>query len=233
MSEWQPEQPCPLCDGQGFVGYNVPVGHPLFGKIEPCECRTEQLLRRICGLAPNEYGVRLSSIITDGKPGATGMVALARQFVDRPANILTVYGGVGSAKTIVLQAIVNECITRRIEAVYMTFYELLDFVKRAFDRDDEGYLRDGSLSTRLNKLTARRVLCIDEVDKIRATDWVTEIRTELFDRRYRDMGNLGTVLAMNTKPDDCLPEWICSRLYDGRNAVFHNIDKDMRPLIMA
>ena len=40
-----PDQPdeCTLCNGTKWLSFNVPVGHPKFGKIEPCECQKEKL----------------------------------------------------------------------------------------------------------------------------------------------------------------------------------------------
>jgi DNA replication protein DnaC len=37
---------CPYCGGMGFVGRDVPVGHPDFGKAFPCVCQTEAIKAR-------------------------------------------------------------------------------------------------------------------------------------------------------------------------------------------
>src|SRR5260221_4995806 len=37
---------CPICDGMGIVGVDVPVGHPDFGKAFPCVCQTDNVKRR-------------------------------------------------------------------------------------------------------------------------------------------------------------------------------------------
>src|SRR5512143_732096 len=34
---------CPHCHGVGFLRSDVPVGHPAFGKLEPCVCRSGEL----------------------------------------------------------------------------------------------------------------------------------------------------------------------------------------------
>src|SRR5260221_685513 len=37
---------CPICDGMGIVGVDVPVGHPDFGKAFPCVCQTDKIKTR-------------------------------------------------------------------------------------------------------------------------------------------------------------------------------------------
>ena len=37
----QPEEVCEICDGRRWLTLDVPVGHPDFGKPEPCECQAE------------------------------------------------------------------------------------------------------------------------------------------------------------------------------------------------
>ncbi len=34
---------CPHCHGIGYVRYDVPVGDPRFGRLEPCVCRATEI----------------------------------------------------------------------------------------------------------------------------------------------------------------------------------------------
>src|SRR5262245_45724320 len=34
---------CPHCHGLGYLREDVPVGHPQFGKLQPCTCQLEHL----------------------------------------------------------------------------------------------------------------------------------------------------------------------------------------------
>src|SRR5215510_1136393 len=34
---------CPHCGGIGFLRLDVPVGHPKFGRLEPCICRANEI----------------------------------------------------------------------------------------------------------------------------------------------------------------------------------------------
>lgn len=154
------------------------------------------------------------------------MLSAARSFVEQPAGMLTLWGGVGNAKTLILQAVVNECIQRGVMAVYVTMLDILEYVREAYrDQSDSAWRR-------LDRFSTVPVLAIDEADKVKDTDWTLERETALFDKRYR-LGiarKAGTLIAMNKSPEH-LPEWIQSRLYDGRNRVYKNADPDMRRLM--
>lgn len=215
-----------MCGGIGWYSLDLPVGHPQFGRALPCECqarRRAEILQAVCGLNEDERLARLGDVVAAG-PGTAAMLDAARAFIAKPAGILTVWGKCGNAKTTVLQAIVNECLDRNLSAVYVTLYDLINWVRDAF-RDDTD-----SAWGRVHRLTAVSVLCIDEFDKIKITEWSEELQTAVLDRRYRDglSGRVGTVLAMNSDPNH-LPEWIYSRLCDGRNRIVHNADPDLRP----
>jgi DNA replication protein DnaC len=42
---------CPICGGAGYLREDVPVGHPRFGKLVPCQClQTELEAQRLSDL---------------------------------------------------------------------------------------------------------------------------------------------------------------------------------------
>ena len=106
------------------------------------------------------------------------------------------------------------------------FFDLVGYVREAYKNDSE------SAWQRVQRFQSIRVLCIDEFDKVKATESVEELETTIVDRRYRDgvAGTVGTMLAMNDDPSS-LPIWIYSRLRDGRNKIVGNADDDMRPML--
>lgn len=140
---------------------------------------------------------------------------------------MTLYGSCGNAKTVALQAIVNACLANSLGAVYTTLYDLIGYVREAYQAG-----ASDSAWARMTRLQSIPVLCIDELDKVKPTDWVREFETQLFDTRYRRglAGTLGTVIAMNGDIED-LPAHLLSRLRDGRNVIVHNADRDMRELM--
>ena len=201
-------------------------GSGIYHSCPDCyERRRVQRLQAICGMTEDEMRYSLDDIAPTG--GDTErMVIAARVFLVNPAGILTLHGGSGNAKTVVLQSIVNECLRRGIGAVYTTFFDLVGYVREAYRHESE------SAWQRVRRFQSVRVLCIDEFDKLKATESLEELLTALVNQRYRDglAGAVGTVLAMNADPA-LLPEWVYSRLHDGRNKIIHNGDDDMRPLL--
>lgn len=184
-------------------------------------------MQTICGLTGPELLASLGQIDSRRGSDTARMIEYAYQFIANPVRMLTIYGKCGNAKTVVLQAIVNACIGRNIGAIYTTLYDLIGYVREAYQPDALD-----SAWARMKRLQDIPVLCIDELDKVKATDWVREVETQLFDARYRRgiSGELGTVLAMNGDIEE-LPEHLLSRLRDGRNIIVRNNDRDMRPLM--
>lgn len=185
-------------------------------------------MQKICGLTDRERFANLSQIVvTNPASGTAKMVKAAQAFIDTPHNMLTIYGTCGNAKTVALQSIVNACLARNITAMYATFYDVVSWIKDSFGNKDED-----SVSVKVNRLRDVPVLCIDELDKVKPTEWVMELQTQLIDLRYRRgiSHECGTVFAMNGSID-ALPDWLSSRMRDGRNTIVENNDKDLRPLV--
>ena len=120
-----------------------------------------------------------------------------------------------------------------VEAVYVTAFDLISFIRSAFSQDRHTKvldISDQNAYQRLQKFERVKVLALDEFDKVKVTDWVLEQLTDLIDRRYRmaEDNAGGTLIAMNDHPS-LLPSWISSRLK--RYTIIHNADDDMRPVI--
>lgn len=213
---------------------DVDYGDPRFGKLIRCGCKGQddaERLNRVSGLNATERMIKLSDIVTDDLPHTARMVNACRMFVNSPRGIITLWGGPGTGKTMALQACVNSMLDQRVEAVYVTAFDLISYIRSAFSMDKKTKLieaHDGDAYQRLQRFERVKVLAIDELDKVKVTDWVMEQLTDLIDRRYRmaEDGQAGTLIAMNDEPDS-LPAWIASRLK--RYTVIHNDDDDMRP----
>lgn len=197
-----------------------------------CQCQAAidaARLQRLSGLSDREQTIRLVDIDTAGGSGTRNMVATLRDFIHAPAGMVTIHGTPGNAKTTGLQAAVNELRLMGIEAVYVTLFDLISYIREAFNASDRT-IKSESAYERLCRWEGVRVLALDEFDKIRhQTDWVLDQITDLIDKRYRTGldGTTGTLIAMN---DDLygLPLWISSRLEDDLNRVVENMDPDMR-----
>jgi hypothetical protein len=131
-----------------------------------------------------------------------------------------------------LQAVVNAMLDQNIEAVYVTAFDLISYIRSAFFQDRHTKILDvidTDAYQRLQRFERVKVLALDEFDKVKVTDWVRDQLTDLIDRRARmaEDGKGGTLIAMND-PLDLLP-WIASRLK--RYTIIHNTDEDMRPVL--
>lgn len=165
--------------------------------------------------------ITLDDVITRNGDTAE-MMNVARQFVDDPYGLLTLWGGVGNGKTLVLYAVVNELRARGRESAYVKFKDLIDFITIGFE--------DNSERQRYEFIKSVDVLAIDEVDKARMTQYRAEFRSSFFDDRYRSAwaGHSVTLFAMNDDPAN-LPADIYDRLRDGRFQIIHNADASVRP----
>jgi len=99
----EPSWRCPICKDAGWVRMEVPVGHPNFGRLFPCECKVAEQATR-----GRDSVRRLSNL--DGfnqhsfddfemTSGAEEAFAAAREFARNPEGWLYLRGGVGVGKT--------------------------------------------------------------------------------------------------------------------------------------
>ena len=217
---------CPDCDGARYYRYDVPINHPMFGKLFPCPtCNADAVTIR-SGLNEMERKVRMQDVITVGRPGTARMVNAATEWISNGCKgFLTIHGGVGNGKSTVLKAIVNDCVERGIDVRYVTMTDVMAYAREAFISDMKG---DSDLG-RIRDLANTQVLVIDEMDKARLSDYAREIQTHLFDARYRSAHKLGTVVTWNGGFDAIDLPWVLSRL--SQYPVVENNDADMRPLL--
>lgn len=217
---------CPECDGAKYYRYDVPITHEMFGKVIPCKtCNRDEYAAR-AGLSEIERRITFADIETGGRPGARAMMSAMDEFVQRGRiGFLTVHGSYGNGKSTLLKALVNDCLKNDIDVRYITMTEVMSYAREAFDNEKQGDSDYG----RITRLAQVRVLVIDEVDKARVSDYSREVQNYLFDKRYREAGKFGTVLAWNGKFDAVDLPAIRSRLSEF--TVVANWDKDMRPLL--
>jgi hypothetical protein len=222
---------CNVCNDDGYFRADVDFGHPQFGKLIRCDCMASadaQRIQQLSGLSDTERACTIADIDTQNRPGTALMVRACRMFIESPVGIITIWGGCGNAKTLALQAVVNHFVSVNCFAVYITAFDLISYIRSAFNNQRE--IIDENAWQRLTSFERVKILAIDELDKVRVTDWVKEQLTDLIDRRYRlglD-GTAGTLIAMNDDPHT-LPSWIYSRL--AQNMIVNNSDNDMRPLL--
>jgi len=217
----------------GWYRIDQPVGSEIFHvQLIRCECKANddaQRLQRLSGLTDREKKLRLDDIECVDRPGTRAMVNACEMFISYPFSMTTFWGGSGNGKTIALQAVVNDFVSRKVEAVYVTAFDLISYIRSSFNLKRE--VIDDNAYARLLRFEQVNVLAIDEFDKISVTDWVQEQFTDLIDRRYRLAldKQCGTLIAMNDDPRN-QPSWIYSRLSQG--VILFNSDDDIRPCLV-
>lgn len=198
----------------------------MFGKLFPCKECNAGAIAGATGLNPLEREIRFADIETDGRPGAAKMLDAARAFVNGGCRgFLTIHGDYGNGKSTMLKAIVNEAVAKGVSARYITMTEVMAYAREAFQSQKAGDTDYG----RITDLAKVHVLAIDEVDKARVSDYAYEVQSHLFDFRYRNAYEVGTILAWNGDFKQVELPSVLSRLT--QYPVIHNTDTDMRPLL--
>lgn len=207
-----------------FLRYDVPVSDYRFGKISPCPKCNQETVTVNSGLQSHERSITIANLISAGRDDAQKMKSAAVAFIEKPTGFLSFYGSYGNGKTIALMAIVNACISKGIDARYLTAHQLMDYLYDAFDKKvmetDRG---------RIERLAKIPVLAIDEFDKARDTPYASDMQQHLIDERYRNKSTLGTVFSWNG--DFSTIPWgaVVSRMREF--PAIENRDSDMRPAI--
>jgi len=136
-----------------------------------------------------------------------------------------IHGDFGVGKTLLLKIAIAEAMRARHDAAYVRMVEILDHLRETFN--------DGVKETetaRLDWWSSLPVLCIDEFEKVRGTEYGDERRFVLMDRRYEQAlrQESVTIIASNEPPDK-LPGYLADRVRDGRFSIVKIKATSLRP----
>lgn len=240
-----PPSECPNCGGVGYVGYDVPVGHPRFGKVDRCsnpihhDARLEDKLSSLSDLRPDDLNTRLADIANVA--GNEEMLVACRRMLEKPRGWLYIWGGPGNAKTIALRAMCNELAARGFyPIVYIKFSRLVEIVRqaRAAEFAKGEYLKkhgdledwDNSYESAKNRLLKIKVLAIEEFDKGKVTEFVEAFRFDFLDERYEQgvRGETITMFASQYHPSEFTEVPLVSRFMSGKFIIAENRAGDAR-----
>jgi len=197
-----------LCQGLGFVTYDVPPGHPDFGRAIPCRCRrAEQEKRRQADLLEVSNLRHLAHMTFDTfLPEGRGLpevqqrnlrraYELARAFAAEPEGWLLFLGGYGCGKTHLAAAIANERIAHGEPALFVVVPDLLDYLRATFAPDSPV-----TFDERFHALREAPLLILDDLGAQSSTPWAQEKLYQLLNYRYN--ARLPTVITSNRPLED-------------------------------
>jgi DNA replication protein DnaC len=218
---------CEICGGTGYIRYEVPTHHEYFGRIFPCPNRDGwELYSAGCGLEAGERALSWEAL----KP-ANGMAEVKRvvqEMLARGSGWLYLWGEFGLGKTRLLKTAVAASIRQKRPAAYVRMAEIIDHLRDAFDAENPSW--EGQ--ARIDHWAELPVLCIDEFDRVRATQYADERRFVLMDRRYEEglRGRSLTFIASNSSPES-LDGYLCDRIRDRRFRVIQMTGASVRKVI--
>ncbi|MFQ3661714.1 MAG: ATP-binding protein [Chloroflexaceae bacterium] len=205
------DAPCPRCKGAGYLVADAPYGHPDFGRLWPCSCRTAERLRRRGEMlrAMSNLGPFLNKTFENFDAGVRGVArayARALKFAEHPMGWLILFGGYGCGKTHLAAAIANRLLANHNEVLFTVVPDLLDHLRSTFGPHSEvGY------DERFEQVRSAGVLILDDLGTENATPWAREKLFQIFNHRYNY--RLPTVITSNREPKDIEPR-ILSRMTD-------------------
>ncbi len=210
---------CPICGGIGWLRQDLPIDHPDFGKIIPCQCRSEEITQ-----SARQRLFRMSSLdalknLTFENFEKRGRVGLgqqqadslenaynqAKQFAEHREGWLLLMGRYGSGKTHLAAAIANHAIEAGVSTLFLTVPDLLDWLRYAYAGVDM------SFEERFEEIREIPLLILDDFGTQNATAWAQEKIFQIINHRY--VNQLPTVVTSNLLIND-FEGRIRSRLQD-------------------
>lgn len=215
---------CPECGGIGYVHYDVPVGHPKFGKVERCpnarasthksSLQAGEIDPRV-GLTVDELCNLTWGLVKKGVNQADQACDVTRRAYMSGHGMVFMYGGYGQGKSLVLKIAVAAALNEGKRAAYANLAGVLDDIRIAYDEREN---KMTELVRRMEWWASLDVLAIDELDKVGQTEWARERIFQLLDARYQRAVRQDalTVIAANYQSTDELSGYLKSRIEDNR-----------------
>lgn len=191
--------------------------------LVPCVCAAGRARAETWrGLPLEAEGVRLDN-------GRVRQIAVQdeartaiRAFIAEPRGWLTLAGGYGVGKTMLIYATLNHLADRGIYGRYVMMPELLNELRDAVGSDLYG--------ERLRRLIQAPILAVDELDKMRDSSFVDDVLHAIFLARYRDRALCGTIIGYNLDGAARIPPFLASRIHDSRFRLVEMGTVDLRPI---
>lgn len=194
---------CPYCHGLGYVRRDLPIGHPDFGKLEICSCRSEDVQSRIqARLFSLSHLDELKELTFESfKPhGRAGLgqrqqesiecaYNMARDFAQSLNGWLLIQGPYGCGKTHLAASIANYCVSIGMPTLFLTVPDLLDSLRFAFNAEEITF------QERFEQIRQSPLLILDDFGTQSATEWAREKLFQILNYRY--INHLPMVITTN------------------------------------
>ncbi len=210
----QPEEEvCPKCKGAGFIAFDVPVGHPFFGRAFECECLTAKReernyaeLQELSDLI--DFRDKTFATFNARAAGVAEAYRLACEYAQDPRGWLVLVGPVGCGKTHLVAAIANHYRSLGGKPFFVNVPELLDHLRSTYAPSSTV-----SYDERFEEVRNAELLILDDLGTESSSEWAREKVYQIFNRRYN--AGAPTVVTMNPREYDRLDERVKSRMMDG------------------
>jgi DNA replication protein DnaC len=199
---------CPICGGSGFLRYDVPVGHPNFGKLAVCECkRRENESRRLKELRSISNLDKMSRFTFESfVPEGYGLTDERRrnlrlayetavEFAEEPKGWLVLLGGYGCGKTHLAAAIANHVVKEGKPALFVFVPDLLDHLRATYSP-----YSNTTYDQRFEEVRSASLLILDDFGSLSSTAWAQEKLFQIFNYRYN--AQLPTVVTSNSELEE-------------------------------
>lgn len=212
---------CPHCGGLGYLRLDLPVGHPNFGKLQPCVCRQNELSKQVRDKLYSMSNLEELSHLTfenfdpAGRKGISLVESAsleeaysqACEFARKLDGWLLLQGGYGCGKTHLAAAIANQVVALGVPTLFITVPDLLDWLRFAYNDPEVTF------EQRFDQVRQAQFLVLDDFGTQNATAWAQEKLFQILNYRY--INNLPLVVTTNL-PLDEIEGRIRSRLQDTR-----------------
>jgi DNA replication protein DnaC len=195
---------CPICKGAGYVARDVPVGHPDFARLFPCQCKLAELenqrfstLRKISNLGTLSH-MTFESFVPQGRFGLPEEQRAsleraynqAKNFAEEAEGWLVLQGGFGCGKTHLAAAIANHRLQHGYPVLFVVVPDLLDHLRATYRPASEV-----AYDERFEQVRTAPLLILDDLGTQSTTPWAQEKLYQIVNYRYN--ARLPTVITTN------------------------------------
>lgn len=229
------EVECPFCKGKRWLSLEVPLDHPDFGKLVPCQCTEREFererlarLERYSNLGPLTR-LTFEKLLPKGRSSDpqnqerfAHCYQEARGFAQEPQGWLVLTGPSGCGKTHMAAAIANCRLKEGHQAFFVFVPDLLDHLRTTFSPNSEV-----SYDDLFERIRNAPLLVLDDLGSQNSTSWAEEKLFQILNHRFN--AQLPTVVTANTLEQ--LDERVAVRLQDPNIAQQCELEKPQLPLL--